>query len=74
VASHNSRFKSDNPGRSVILFFDRIVIGSSLSSKGNLLMELPQTPPEPTRLQHTVVFLCILAWVIMLFYLSRDIT
>jgi len=33
-------------------------------------MESPQVPPEPTRLQHTIVFLCILAWVIWLFYLS----
>ena len=37
----------------------------------NLLVEPPHpAPPETSRLQHTVVFLCILACVVMLlFYL-----
>jgi hypothetical protein len=34
------------------------------------MMDAPHAPPEPTRLQHTVTFLLILTWVIMLFYLS----
>ena len=33
-------------------------------------MELPHPPPETSRLQHTVTFLCIVACVLMLFYLS----
>jgi hypothetical protein len=41
------------------------------SSRWHVLMESPHTAPETSRLQHNVTFLCILAWVVMLFYLSR---
>ena len=43
---------------------------SHQSSRWNLLMEVPHPSPEPSRLQHTITFLCILACVLMLFYLS----